>query len=363
VPLPDTDELSKIVADVFTSSDLQLSDEQRRIGVDSLRGLSPFMAEQVAAMSLTPKGLDRGALMERRRKAVEQYKGMSLDKPDASGLASLEGLGAIKSFLQRMFKGRRPPRLIVRLDEMEKMLAGAGAQGRPGDNTGVAQFALSRLLQELEDRGYPAMLLLGVPGAGKSALTKALSGEYGIPTIAMDLGAMRESLVGASESNVLNATRMVNAFAGDGGALIMGTCNRLDSIAAELRRRFRNGIWFFDLPTREELQGIWRVHLTRLGLEESPLDNGVEYTGADVRNICELASDLNCTLQEASQFVVPVSQSDPDTIKELRTLATNRFLSASYGGAYQGPGSGLSVPTWSDERPGRRIQVAGKGKR
>src|SRR5205807_1015707 len=46
------------------------------------------------------------------------------------------------------------------------------------------------------------VLLLGVPGTGKSAFAKALGNETGRPTLLLDLGALYGSLVGATEANV-----------------------------------------------------------------------------------------------------------------------------------------------------------------
>ena len=58
------------------------------------------------------------------------------------------------------------------------------------------------------------------------------------------------------------------------------------------------------------------------------------WTGADIRNCCEVAWRLNISLVEASKFITPVSQSDPESIAKLRKMADGRFLSASYPGVY-----------------------------
>src|SRR5207248_7407126 len=56
------------------------------------------------------------------------------------------------------------------------------------------------------------VLLLGVPGVGKSAFARCLGNETGRPTLLLDLGALYGSLVGATEANVRQALRVADAM-------------------------------------------------------------------------------------------------------------------------------------------------------
>lgn len=56
------------------------------------------------------------------------------------------------------------------------------------------------------------MLLLGVPGSGKSALCKALGSETGRPTLILDIGSLMGSPVGATEQNIRQALRIADAM-------------------------------------------------------------------------------------------------------------------------------------------------------
>jgi SpoVK/Ycf46/Vps4 family AAA+-type ATPase len=49
------------------------------------------------------------------------------------------------------------------------------------------------------------VLLLGVPGTGKSQFCKALGNETGRPTLTLDIGSLMGSLVGQTESNIRQA--------------------------------------------------------------------------------------------------------------------------------------------------------------
>jgi hypothetical protein len=48
--------------------------------VDAIRGLAPFSAEQVVAMSLTAKGLNPDQLWSRKRQTIELTRGHFVDR-------------------------------------------------------------------------------------------------------------------------------------------------------------------------------------------------------------------------------------------------------------------------------------------
>ena len=59
-----------------------------------------------------------------------------------------------------------------------------------------------RALQPGKSVKARGVLLLGVPGSGKSFFAKALGNETGRPTLLLDLGSLYGSLVGSTEANV-----------------------------------------------------------------------------------------------------------------------------------------------------------------
>ena len=344
--LPDDAALADLVLRLHKSFDPPLKPPTKEVlakAVDALRGLALFPSEQITAMSLRAKGLDLEALWARKRQAIEATKGLSVYRGTET-FADIGGLDRIKEFTSGLFKGGQPPRVIVFLDEIEKMLAGARSAGL-GDTSGVSQDALGVILRKMEDNEWAGLLAVGPPGAGKSLLSKALGGTFGVITLAFDLGAMKGSYVGQSEGAIRQAMRIVESVAGKGGAFFVAACNRLEALPPELRRRFRMGIWFFDLPTKAERETIWQLNLKRFGLAadtERPDDVG--WTGADVRNCCDVAWRLGCSLHDAAGFLVPVSRSNPEAVDSLRVLARGKFLSASKPGLYEGPEEGLVTP-------------------
>jgi SpoVK/Ycf46/Vps4 family AAA+-type ATPase len=135
------------------------------------------------------------------------------------------------------------------------------------------------------------VLLLGVPGTGKSVFAKALGNETGRPTLLLDVGNLYGSLVGSTEANVRQALRTLDAMApclcfidelekalggvggnGDSGVatrlfatlltylsdhgsdvFMVATSNDISKLPPEFTRAERwDGVYFIDLPTGAE---------------------------------------------------------------------------------------------------------------
>lgn len=57
------------------------------------------------------------------------------------------------------------------------------------------------------------LVLVGVPGSGKSLVAKAIASELGVPLVRLDFGRVFNSLVGASEGRMRTALKMVESMA------------------------------------------------------------------------------------------------------------------------------------------------------
>ena len=226
----------------------------------------------------------------------------------------------------------------------------------------------------LKPRG---VLLLGVPGTGKSAVAKALGNETGRPTLVLDMGSLLGSLVGQSEQNIRHALKIIDAMApavvfldevekalsggtsgaaGDSGVstrlfgslltwlndhesdvFVVATCNNISRLPPEFSRAERfDAIYFLDLPSHKQREVIWQLYLSRFGLDlkqERPADEG--YTGAEIKACCRLAALLDLPLTAAAQNVVPVSRTATESVEQLRHWASGRCLDAERGGIYQ----------------------------
>ena len=155
------------------------------------------------------------------------------------------------------------------------------------------------------------ILLVGLPGCGKSLSAKVTSNILGVPLIRFDVGRIFGGLVGLSEQNLRTAIQtveavgscvlwideMCKAFAGmgsssDGGTsqrvfgnfitwmqektapvFIVATVNRIEGLPAELLRKGRfDEIFFVGLPSDTERGDILRIHIKKYGRDPKIFD-------------------------------------------------------------------------------------------
>src|SRR5207302_4234048 len=242
--------------------------------VDALRGLAAFSAEQVTAMSLHESGLDLNGLWERKRQMISATPGLIVYN-GSEKFDDIGGCDQVKEFMRGIIKGLEAPRVVVFIDEIEKAMAGSSAGA--SDSSGVSQDFLGTLLSYMENTEASGCIFIGPPGAAKSAISKATGSEAGVPTIMLDLGGMKASLVGESETRLRNALKVITAVGG-GRALFLATSNKIANLPPELRRRFTDGTFFFPLPDSEtnyvertERDRFWPLYLKKYKLNAALL--------------------------------------------------------------------------------------------
>lgn len=338
-PLPTDDRLAEIVrAQVEAVPEEQLefepTDDLIHQAAQMLKGTMAFGAEQSAAMSLRKSGFDLGMLNTTAKKLIEQTKGLSFE----TGTETFDDVGGLdfaKQFGKRLADGPERPTVIVRVEELEKAMSGATG----GDLSGTSSDALQVLLSAMEDNEWSGLLAYGSAGAGKSLYAKSLANTIGAKGLRFDPNATKGNLVGESEANIRAAMKTLLTI---GGARVffVASVNRLESLPPELQRRFRCGVWFFDLPSEQERSKIWEINRAKYNIDPKyKAPDEADLTGADIRNICETAHRLSCTLKEAMAYVVPLKTQSPGTIKDARDRAEARFIDANRGGVYKAQAS------------------------
>jgi SpoVK/Ycf46/Vps4 family AAA+-type ATPase len=279
----------------------------------------------------------------------------------------------------------------LRKSGLLEMHRGGDAFADLGGLENLKRFCLQALRSPSRRARPRGVLLLGVPGTGKSHFAKALGNEVGRPTVVLDLGRLKGSLVGQSEERTRQALRLLSATrpnvafadeiekglaavqgsgasdggvsAGQFGALLthmadhagdsffVFTANDVSRLPAEFTRAGRlNAVFFVDLPGPAERQRIWPIHLGRFGIDPSqrrPEDR--DWSGAEIETCCETADLLGIDLIEAAQFIVPVAVTASESIERLRSWAAGRCLSADRPGLYTRAADAAS-------RPGRNVR-------
>jgi hypothetical protein len=347
--LPSESEIKTIVTEVIESakSGKWLSDGVTPYevdkAVDALRGLSAFAAEQITSMSCKELKLDLDMLWERKRKIIEATPGLSVWR-EGQRFKDIGGIDAGKEFFTKVINGRRSPRCIVFLDEIEKAMAGAA-----GDLSGVSQDQLGVMLTSMQDNHWTGSILYGQPGAAKTTLAKAIGNEAGVPTIYFDLGAMTGSLMGESQHKIRDVMKIIKAIGGD-RVLFLATCNDIRPLKPELRSRFGLPTFFFDLPDaasdyedRHERDTIWDIYLEKFGfpIRMNSADTagliGIDdrtWTGREIERCVAMAHELQIPLEDAAKYIIPIATSSSEEVQERRRLANGVFLSASTPGKF-----------------------------
>ena len=356
-PLPSPAEYAELIAKQYENADLPApkADVLER-ATDAVMGLPQFAVEQVTAMSLskTLQGIDLDLLWDRKRTAIGQTPGLSVWQGGES-YDAIGGCSNIKRFLDRLIGGRTKFNAVVFIDEIEKAMA--GSSGPVGDSSGTSQDQLMQLLTFMQDKRTPGMIFIGHPGVAKSAIAKATGNKAGVPTIQMDLGGMKASLVGQSEERIRQALKVVDAVSG-GRPLFIATCNDIGVLKPELRRRFKLGTFMFDLPDGDERDEIWQIYLKKFELDTNATrPEDFDWTGAEIENCCELAWALDTTLVDAARYIVPIAKAAAQRVDKLRRDADGKFISASYEGVYLHPTDVVAALAGPADRGGRKIAL------
>lgn len=330
--LPSPEDLGGILDELMESVQMTLTDEERDNAISAIVGLSAFPAEQAVAMCISKEGLDIESLWERKKQYINDTPGLSIWN-DGIRFDDLGGLAWLKERFSRIMNGKAKPKVIVWIDEIEKAMAGAGT-----DSSGVATDQLGVILNEMQERQYNGSIFVGVPGTAKSAFAKALGNEAGIITIKLDLGAMKDKFVGTSEQRIRQVMKIIYAVAGIGGAFFVATSNNIKALRPELKRRFKKGIWYFDLPSEAERLSIWELFLAKYELNEDPkslMSLSTDWTGAEIESCCQTAYEESISILEASATIIPVSRSACEEIEALRNEAHGKYADVSNKGVYK----------------------------
>ena len=222
--------------------------------------------------------------------------------------------------------------------------------------------------------GLPAprgVLLVGVPGCGKSLAARALAGSWRTPLVRLDVGKIFGSLVGEAEANLRRAIQTAEAvspcilwideiekgFAGSqsqsGGGVgarvfatfltwlqdkrspvfVVATANDLRGLPPELLRQGRfDETFFVGLPDERERTDAWRIHLQKRKRDPGRFDIGAltnmtaGYSGAEIEQ-CVVAGlyrafgqsrdVLQGDMAAAIAETQPLSQAQPEQVSAI----------------------------------------------
>jgi len=298
-PLPDADELAEqvegFIAHLPESVSVRVNGERRDL-IRALQGLTATEADAVLAEAVIELGhLDVDAIpviLEAKAEIIRQSGALEY-YPEQASYADIGGLDLLKAWCK---------------------------QSETAFSDDAQAFGVE------PDRG---ILLVGIPGCGKSLTAKAVAGGKR-PLLRLDVGALFGSLVGQSEAQTRNALKVAEAVAPavlwldeiekalgsaggelDGGTsqrvlgtiltwmeetqsdvFIVATANDISSLRPELIRRFSE-VFFVDLPQAQEREEILAIHLRKRDRDPSDYDlNAVvedteDFTGSELERVVQ----------------------------------------------------------------------------
>lgn len=248
--------------------------------------------------------------------------------------------------------------------------------------------------QKARDFGLPVpkgILMIGVPGCGKSLTAKAVSALWRMPLLRLDVGKVFSSLVGSSEENIRKCIRTAEAvqpcilwldelekgFSGtkssgstDGGTtarvfasfitwlqekqssvFVIATANDVSMLPPELLRKGRfDEIFFVDLPSPDERGEIAKIHIRKKNRDPEKYDVGAiieatqGFAGSEIEQMVVSAlydafeSDNDVAtegLVQSASEIIPLSITMKEGIDGMREWARTRARRAS---TYEPPG-------------------------
>ena len=231
--------------------------------------------------------------------------------------------------------------------------------------------------------GLPALkgvLILGLPGTGKSLTAKATAKVFGVPLLKLDDGKIFAGIVGQSESNLRTVMQTAEAiapcvlwldevekgFSGsrssnatDGGTsarvfgsfiswmqekkssvFIVATANDVSQLPPEMLRKGRfDEIFFVDMPNLTEREAIWNIQIHKYGRDERDFDTvqlarATEgLTGSEIESVFVEAmfqsfddnkEPTDLTIAGVLNDFVPLSKLMAEQISGLRSWAKGR---------------------------------------
>ena len=263
-------QIDRILDEHCKAIQYEMPTEDKKLLKQQLTGMTPFDMDRVIDMAMSSNGTlnkEDTQLLQMQKKTMVKQSGVLelIDTPEK--LESIGGMEHLKRYLTQK-------------SEIYKDIVGA---------------------QEYGVSVPKGVFIVGMPGCGKSLCAKVSAAVFNCPLLKLDMGSLMGKYVGESEANLRKAIKIAEAvapsvlwideiekaFSGvnsdDNGLLrrmfgyfltwmqdktssvyVIATANNAANLPPELKRKGRfDEIFCVNLPTQEEREAIFKVHLNK----------------------------------------------------------------------------------------------------
>lgn len=331
LPLPTVDEIRALIHEF--SDDLQITIDKSTVNdiALSLKGLSEFQVRQILNLAYQDGGRidkeDRQLILKEKEQLIKKAGMLELINFTET-VDDIGGLEHLKAWLTRK------ARILADLDSAIKF----GVDIPKG------------------------VMIVGMPGCGKSLTAKATASLFEIPLVRLDVGRLLGKYVGESEENMRKALSLSEAispcvlwideiekaFAGVGGqsgnevttrlfgqfltwmqekentVFIVATANDISMLPPEFLRKGRfDELFSVDLPTAEERKEILKIHLRKRGQPVNSIDLITLAEETDGFS----GADLEAVVKDAVERAFVDGKQGPETEDLLRSVKDTKPIS------------------------------------
>ena len=357
IPLPKRNELGEVLDIVAKQSKVELKTNLRNRLIDAALGMTSMEADLAYCLASVKDGFDDKSpfTVSSEKEQIIRKSGILDYFPKNESLKDVGGMENLKEWLKKR------------------------------------QLAYDKEARDWGLKEPKGLLLLGVPGCGKSLIAKSIASSWNMPLLRLDVGKVFQGIVGSSEDNIRKAIATAEAVAPcvlwideiekglsgvqssgatDGGVtsrifstiltwmqektapvFVVATANNINQLPPELLRKGRfDEIFFVDLPSQKEKENIFSIHLQKNRQNVSSFDLDIlaqkaeGFNGAEIEECVKEAmftayvesqeSNIAPKLQmihilDAIKNTVPLSKTMEKQITDLRKFAVSRAKNAS----------------------------------
>ena len=277
-------------------------------------------------------------------------------------------------------------KLLINRSGAIEFISDSTTIGEVGGLEGLKQWLMERrklfnqrdsLSSDIVPKG---ILMMGIPGCGKSLSVRAIASCFELPLYRIDMIDIFSGRHGEPEGAFVQACRTLESMAPaivwfdeiemaitstetagqqgrifaffltwmqdkSSGLFVAATANRIDLLPAEMIRKGRfDEVFFVDLPHDDERAAIFKIHLARRGVDASKFDFNLivestrEWTGAEIEQ-CVVSALTKARIKERelteddliniAAGSVPLARAMKEQINHIRQWAFQRAVRAS----------------------------------